>query len=61
MKVKLIEVRNYGRQEFKPANDLAETIAHWLGKKHLSDRDKQFIEKIGLNPVLLEYADTTVS
>lgn len=60
MKVKLIPVNNFGRNEFKPANELAENIAHWLEKKHLSDRDKEFIELIGLNPVVLGYAETTL-
>jgi len=57
MKVKLIPVNNFGRNEFRPANELAEIIAVWLDKKHLSARDKQFIEKIGLDAVVLGYAE----
>lgn len=57
MKVKLIPVRNYGREEYKPANELAETIAKWLDKKNLSERDKLFIEEIGLEPVVLTYGE----
>lgn len=57
VKVKLIPVNNFGRDEFKPANELAFDIASWLGKKNLSDRDKKFIEKIGLDPVVLAYGE----
>jgi hypothetical protein len=57
VKVKLIPVNNFGRNEFKPANELAVHIAAWLDKKHLSDRDKRFIEKIGLEAVVLEYGE----
>jgi hypothetical protein len=58
MKVKLIPVNNFGREEFRPANELARIIACWLDKKHLSKSDKGFIEKIGLNPVVLNYVET---
>ena len=57
MKVKLIPVKNYGRNEFKPANNLGIIIGNWLGKKNLSHRDKRFIEKIGLEVIVLEYED----
>jgi len=57
MKVKLIPVNNFGRKEFRPANELAEIIAGWLDKKHLSDRDKDFIEKIGLDVVVPGFAE----
>jgi hypothetical protein len=57
MKVNLIAVRNYGREEFKPANELGEKIAKWLDKKNLSERDKLFIEEIGLEPVVLGYGE----
>ena len=55
MKVKLMPVYQFGRDEFKPANQLAKTIAKWLGKKHLSETDKGFIKEIGLEPVVLTY------
>jgi hypothetical protein len=59
MKVELIPVRNYGRHEFKPANDLAKNIALWMGKGNLSERDKRYIEMIGLEPVLVTCVETT--
>jgi hypothetical protein len=59
MKVELIPVRNYGRHEFKPANLLAKNIALWMDKSNLSIRDKEYIEMIGLEPVILGYVETT--
>ena len=56
MEVKLIPVNQFGREEFRPANELGRNIAEWLGKKHLSERDKEFIIKIGLVPIVLEYS-----
>lgn len=57
MKVKLVPVYRFGRLDYLPANDLAKTIAKWLGKKHLSESDKNFIKEIGLEPVVLTYGD----
>ena len=57
MKVKLIPIHQFGRYEFRPANDLAKTIAKWLGKNHLSLRDKEFIEEMGLEPVVLTHGE----
>ena len=57
MKVKLIPVKNYGREEYKPANELGEKIAKWLDKKNLSVRDKSFLEELGLEPVVLVYGE----
>lgn len=57
MKVKLLEVSNFGRKEYKPVNELGRNVAEWLDKKHLSNRDKCFIEKIGLETVVLNYED----
>lgn len=61
MKVKLIPVKNYGREEYKPANELGKKIAKWLNKKNLSDEDKLFIQELGLEPVVLEYGEPTSS
>lgn len=57
MKVKLIPVKNYGREEYKPANELGEKIAKWLDKKNLSVGDKSFLEELGLEPVVLKYGE----
>jgi hypothetical protein len=57
MKVKLTPVSQFGRDEFKPSNELAKTIARWLGKKHLSESDKEFIKEIGLEPVVLTFKE----
>ena len=57
MKVNLVPVNQFGRKEYLPVNHLAETIAKWLGKKHLSESDKGFIKEIGLEPVVLSFTD----
>ena len=61
MKVKLIPVNNFGRSEFKPSNELGEKICEWLGKRHLSQRDKEYIKIIGLEPIVLEYGEVISS
>lgn len=56
-KVKLIPVKIFGRDEYKPANETATVICNWLNKKHLSNLDKKYIEEIGLNVVIFDYAE----
>lgn len=56
-KVKLTPINNFGRQEFKPINETAKLICSWTKKKHISMRDKKFIEELGLNVVILEFTD----
>lgn len=57
MEVKLIPIKNFGRHEYKPANEKARTICYWLGKKHLSKLDKKYIEEIGLSVIIFDYEE----
>lgn len=59
-KVKLTPINNFGRQEFKPVNETAKLICSWTGRKHVSIRDKKFIEELGLNVVVLEFPEDGV-
>lgn len=54
MEVKLIKVGLFGRVEFKPGNELARIICEWLKQSHITEYDKNYIEKIGLKPVLIK-------
>lgn len=55
MKVELAPVRNFGRHEYLPMCERSRQIGEWLEKKHLSKRDRAYLEKIGLEVVLLVY------
>ena len=54
MEVKLIQVNIFGRWEFKPGNELAVIICEWLKQSHITESDKDYIEKLGLKPVLIK-------
>ena len=54
MKVEVVAIKNFGRVDYKPKNQLANDIAIWLKKGTLSDSDKKFLEKIGLEVVVLK-------